>query len=185
VAVSPLPYVTYCANCNDIFRKQGKESVHILDLLFTDAPARQSAPPTVTEIRRGRERLKVLLLREFWDEGAGDSRLRGNDSDEALRGNDRGVSILLIDDALREKMDRALIWEDDLLAVIDYARAGDRELLDEETGVLTAHRRIGAVTYWVQYRDEGDTIRLVNAYSHRLAIAAEDGDPGITGTKSL
>jgi hypothetical protein len=169
VAASPLPYVTYCSNCNDIFRKQGKESVHILDLLFTDAAARQGAAPTVTGIRRGRERLKVLLLREFWDEEAGDSRLHGND---------RGVSILPIEDELRQKMDRALILEDDLLAVIAYAKAGDCELLDEETGVFTAHRRIGAVTYWAQYRDEGDAIRLINAYSHRLVITGEDGENG-------
>jgi Fe-S oxidoreductase len=173
-AASPLPYVTYCSNCNDIFRRQGKESVHILALLFGDSGARQSAPPTVTGIRRGRERLKVLLLQEFLGEDAGDSRLRGNDSG-GKPANDNDVSFLPIDDALREKMDRALILEDDLLSVIAHARAGDCELLDDETGVLTAHRRIGAVTYWVQYRDEDGGIRLVNAYSHRLVITGEDG----------
>jgi Fe-S oxidoreductase len=186
---SPLPYVTYCSNCNDIFRKQGKESVHILNLIFGDSGARQNAPPTVTEIRRGRERLKVLLLREFADEHDMDSPVKpANDSGGTLGNDSEGtltaVSILIVEDGLREKMDRALILEDDLLAVIAYARAEDCELLDEETGVLTAHRRIGAVTYWVQYKDEDGAIRLINAYSHRLAIVSEDGDPGAGGAKS-
>lgn len=29
-----LPYVTYCVNCRESFAGQGKEAVHILDLLF-------------------------------------------------------------------------------------------------------------------------------------------------------
>ena len=43
-----LPYVTYCVNCRESFAGQGKEAVHILDLLFGLNGAGRPAA-TVTE----------------------------------------------------------------------------------------------------------------------------------------
>jgi hypothetical protein len=48
---SPYDLVTYCATCRDIFAGQGKECVHVLDLLFNKNPAEQAAKvPNAPEV---------------------------------------------------------------------------------------------------------------------------------------
>jgi Fe-S oxidoreductase len=56
---SPHSLVTYCATCRDIFAGQGKECVHILDLLFNKNPHEQAAKdPNAQEVENNN--LKAL-----------------------------------------------------------------------------------------------------------------------------
>lgn len=77
---------------------------------------------------------------------------------------------LVIPPAQRDKMDRALIAEDDVRQTIAQCEATGYKLQDSETGAFAGHRRIGALTFWVHYKPEGDAFRLENVYTHRAVI---------------
>ncbi|MDR3295492.1 MAG: NAD(P)-binding protein, partial [Clostridiales Family XIII bacterium] len=72
VSESELPYIVYCVNCRDAFRKAGKKSAHILELIFEPDEALKSAEnrraPTVTERRWNRTAMKQKLLQKHWGE---------------------------------------------------------------------------------------------------------------------
>lgn len=60
LARSDAPYISYCMACRDRFARQGRESRHILELVYgTDA----GAPPDISEKRYNRLSLKNELLR--------------------------------------------------------------------------------------------------------------------------
>jgi hypothetical protein len=80
---------------------------------------------------------------------------------------------LIIAPALSDKMDRTLITPEDAKLVIDWCEKAGVKLLDDDTGDLIGHRRIGALTYWVRYRPEAGAYRLLSVYCHR-AVLAED-----------
>jgi hypothetical protein len=83
---------------------------------------------------------------------------------------DQSAPKLLLPPALRQKMDRALISEDDIRQTIARCEASGVKLLNNETGAFVGHRRIGALTFWVHYKPEGDAFRLENVYTHRAVI---------------
>jgi hypothetical protein len=57
---SPLPFLSYCSNCRNQFLFDGKETVHVLDLLFGIAP--QNRPPHIGERKENRRRLKKTWM---------------------------------------------------------------------------------------------------------------------------
>ena len=72
LARSDAPYISYCMACRDRFARQGRESRHILELVYgTDA----GAPPDISEKRYNRLSLKNELLRETWHEEAEEMKL--------------------------------------------------------------------------------------------------------------
>ncbi len=147
------PYVCECTNCRDTFAAAGKEAQHVFDRLFALSGGRRPAPGA-TERRDNRRALKKAVLREFWDEEW--------EVPEPMK--------LTMDAALRARLDRELILDDDLRAVIGECEATGRKLRDEAAGTFLGHRALGPVTYWVEYAPEGDGWRVLNAYSHRLEI---------------
>jgi hypothetical protein len=74
--MSPLPYITYCTNCRDIFAKDGKPAVHLLDLLF-DLNLIERTPPTWTKRRPNREELKRNMEKTLWHRRNRTQRTRG------------------------------------------------------------------------------------------------------------
>ena len=77
---------------------------------------------------------------------------------------------LVISPYLAEKMDRALILEEDAWRTILHCENTGFKLLDNDTGDFVGHLRKGALTYWVRYRIENNTYTLCNIYSHRVKI---------------
>ena len=94
---SDAPYVTYCMACRDRFAREGRESRHILELVYgTDA----GTPPDISEKRYNRMRLKNDLLRELWNEEVYDV---GPDYDLAVYGRSAaadGQRMILKDDVI-------------------------------------------------------------------------------------
>lgn len=149
---SDAPYVTYCMACRDRFAREGRESRHILELVYgTDA----GAPPDISEKRYNRMRLKNDLLREVWNEEVYDV---GPDFD-----------IRYTQEAL-ELMDQRMILKSDVIEVLKYARESGEAILDQESGLYIARARIGNATFWVKYTMEQDTYVVRSAYSHRMKI---------------
>ena len=155
---SEAPYISYCMACRDRFARQGRESRHILELVYgTDA----GAPPDISEKRYNRLRLKNELLRELWQEETAEMKLdyELNYADEA-----------------RQMMDERMILTSDVVAVIEDFRENGEAILDSDTDLLIARRRIGNATFWVQFTREGeDSYTVHRAYSHRMNVVKRQG----------
>jgi len=147
------PYITYCSNCRDTFARAGKETMHILDLVFG---LEQRPQPTVSERRENRLRLKTMLLKEYENE----------DFNMEMK-----ESKLTISSGLREKLDAGMILESDILTLIETCEQSGNKILDPEKGSFTGHLQIGNMTFWAEYRvlDDG-RYELINSYSHRMKI---------------
>lgn len=82
------------------------------------------------------------------------------------------------------KLNEMLIVEADLRDTIDYCEETGRKLRDAKTGHLIGHRRLGVMTYWVEYEMAGDECTVFNAYNHRMQIEGDEscsappGPPG-------
>jgi len=156
ISQNQRPYIAYCSNCRDIFAAAGKPVRHILDVLF-GLNGMERPAPNWTERRTNRLRLKEEALREFWRE-------------ESIMTEEKKLH-LQIDDQLRQKLDKAMILETDLEAVVAACEASGNKVLDPDTGHFSGHLRLGQMTYWVEYSpgEQGEFI-LHNAYSHRMSI---------------
>ena len=155
---SDKPYLSYCMACRDRFARQGRESRHILELVYgTDA----GAPPDISEKRWNRLTLKNELLRELWLEEPLEMKLSYelNYTQEA-----------------RQMMDERMILTSDVIAVIDELRETGECIRDEETGLLIARTRVGNATFWAKFTQEGpDSYTVHRAYSHRMNIVRRQG----------
>lgn len=152
VSESDAPFLTYCMACRDRLAREGHPSAHILELVY-GPPA--GAPPDISEKRRNRLKLKNDLLKDLW----------GVDVMEKAR-----TFPLDITEEARAQMDARMILDTDILAVLEDYRENGEAVLDTETGLLTARKRIGNVTFWVKFleRDGGCVVR--GAYSHRMTV---------------
>lgn len=161
ISASPLPYITYCVNCCEIFRREGKPTWHLLDLLFGRGGMDTAISPSVDLSRRreNRRMLKRDLLNDWWG-----VRSVENSPWHAVR--------LELPENLRHKMDQALILEENLQQAIYTAELTHSKL--EQRGRSICHLRIGVVTYWVIYRPKSDGGFFVeNTYSHRMQLEEE------------
>ena len=154
---SDAPYVSYCMACRDRFARQGRESRHLLELVYgTDA----GSPPDISEKRWNRLSLKNELLQELWLEEPKEMKLdyELNYTDEA-----------------RKLMDGRMILADDVIAVLDAFRENGEAIVDED-GLLVARHRVGNATFWVKFSMAGDNGYLVHrAWSHRMNVVKREG----------
>jgi Fe-S oxidoreductase len=154
VKADPRPYLTYCANCRDIFAAEDKPTVHILDLLANLNPD-DRRPPHIDCRRNNRLRAKALITGK-----------------EVIMPEPQIK--LVISDEMKDRMDQKLIFADDIRQVIEYAEASGSKFIDDQ-GVNIAHLVIGLPTIWVEYIKSGeDTYQVVNCYSHRMTMVEPD-----------
>ena len=155
---SDAPYISYCMACRDRFAREGRESRHILELIYgTDA----GAPPDISEKRYNRLTLKNDLLRELWLEEPMEKKLPYK---------------LDFTVEARAMMDDRMILVEDVISVIDAVRETGECIFDEESGLLIARRRVGNATFWVKFSREEDGHYLVHrAWSHRMNVVKREG----------
>lgn len=152
-----LPYLTYCVNCRESFAGQGKETIHLLDLLFglngTERPA-----GTVTERRNERLAAKRELLKTCWNETM--------EEEEGMN--------LLVEKELERKLSAEQILVSDMEQVVAHCEAENCGVLDPDNGHIIGHLKIMNMTYWAEYevlKDGG--FRLHNGYAHRMNLEGE------------
>ena len=76
----------------------------------------------------------------------------------------------------RRMMDGRMILTDDVIAVLDHFRETGEAVLDSETGLLIARKRVGNATFWVKFTREGENgYRVHGAYSHRMRVEKREG----------
>ena len=155
---SDAPYISYCMACRDRFAREGRESKHILELVYgTDA----GAPPDISEKRRNRLTLKNELLHELWGEEPREMKL--------------DYELNYTPDA-RRMMDERMILTDDVIAVLDEVRKTGECIFDEESGLFIARKRVGNATFWLKFSREGDARYLIHrAWSHRMTVVKREG----------
>jgi Fe-S oxidoreductase len=165
ISAADAPYVTYCVNCNRVFRSRGKKSYHVLDLLFADQVPERADDwfPSISDLRVNRETLRADMLGEIWKEDVpmGPANLNELEIEIAPK--------------LRGKLERLLIIADDIRRTIESCERDDDVIIDD-AGLWTVHKKIGSVTYWVRYRPSENRRLVENAYCHRMVIEGEDSE---------
>lgn len=156
---SSLDYVTYCAMCRDFFARQGKPTLHLMDLIYGEdlESASRKTGPGYSQRHENRAHLKRKLLKEVWGED-----MDGSKSYESIR--------LVIAPQVQKLLDARLILIEDIQQVIEYAERTGKKLRNKPSGHFLAHYKPTAVTYWVEYLPHGDAFEVYNAYSHRMEI---------------
>ena len=149
------PYITYCANCRDIFAGGGKEAIHLLELMTELQPEGGRPAPHISERRANRIKAKALL-----------------EGKEAVM--PKPLFELDIPEQVQARMDENLIYEEDVCKVIDYAEKNNSKFVDDE-GVSIGHLAIGLPTIWVEYTEVGPGhYALRDCYSHRMTVIEPD-----------
>lgn len=160
VAESPDDYVTYCAMCRDFFARQGKPTLHLLDLIYgvdLESLAHRSGPG-YSQRHENRARLKRKLLKQIWGED-----MDGGKTFENLR--------IIMTRQVQSLLEDRLILVEDIQQVIEYAEHSGKKLLNKKTGHFLAYYKPAAVTYWVEYLPKGEAFEVYTAYSHRMEIS--------------
>lgn len=157
--LSPDPYIAYCINCRDVFKGEGKPVRHILDLLF-DVDREDRELPDWTQRRLNRIELKEMLLNEVWGE-------KMEQQPEQLKFK------LKIGPEAQEKMKALKILEEDVCQVIELGETSKRRTFNPQTETYSCYRELGYITFWVEYRIDGQEYEVVSVYTHRMKIKLE------------
>lgn len=154
---SDLPYISYCMACRDRFAREGRESKHILELVYgTNA----GSPPDISEKRYNRLTLRRDLLREIWNE----------ETEEV----DVGFKLEYTPE-VTALMDDRMILKSDIIAVLQELRKTGEAIMDADTGLCIARARLGNVTFWVKYEEIEGGYKVCGAYSHRMNVVRRQG----------
>ena len=149
---SDLPYLSYCMACRDRFAREGRESMHLLELVYGTSA---DHCPDISEKRYNRLSLKNELLKEIWNE----------DVEEV----DLGFTIDYTPEAI-DMMDDRMILKTDVVRVLQNLQDTGEAILDGETNLCVTRARLGNVTFWVKYTETETGYLVHRAYSHRMTI---------------
>lgn len=151
-------YVTYCVMCRDMLARAGKRALHVYDLLYPRGgdPAGRSAPG-YSRRRENRARLRESLLTELWEE-------KGWEQEEFEK-----IEVAFTDEAA-ELMENRRILKTDVQKVLHMVREGGGRLVHSESGHFLANYRPVAVTYWVEYEEQGTGYLVHRVWSHRMRV---------------
>ena len=149
---SDLPYLSYCMACRDRFAREGRESMHLLELVYGTSA---DHCPDISAKRYNRLSLKNELLKEIWNEEV-----------EAM---DLGFTIEYTTEA-EEMMDDRMILKTDVIRVLQNLKETGEAILDGDTGLCVTRARLGNVTFWVKYAETETGYLVHRAYSHRMNV---------------
>ena len=149
---SELPYLSYCMACRDRFAREGRESMHLLELVYGTSA---DHCPDISEKRYNRLSLRNTLLSEVWKEEV-----------EAV---DLGFTIDYTEEATL-MMDDRMILKTDVIRVLQNLKETGEAILDGETNLCVTRARLGNVTFWVKYTETETGYLVHRAYSHRMTI---------------
>ena len=104
--------------------------------------------------------LKRELLWELWQEETAEMKLDYE---------------LTFTEEARRLMDGRMILTDDVIAVLNDYRESGEAILDSETGLLIARRRLGNATFWVKFSRADGGFLVHRAWSHRMRVEKREG----------
>ncbi|MCF0120599.1 MAG: (Fe-S)-binding protein, partial [Oscillospiraceae bacterium] len=151
ISESEAPFAVYCANCRETFRDAGKDSVHVLELLFGIDAGRSSLEE---------KRENVLKLKEHFT------------GVTASRENPWANIAASASDDVIAKMNALLVPMGDVKAAIYDCMNGGGGFRNESGDILTC-RDFGAVVLWVSFREENGGYTVTDVYTHRMHVRQE------------
>ena len=158
VAQSNTGFLTYCAMCRDQLAKTGKPVLHLLDLLFADVAHPANEPPASLSARRANRRLlQGKILNRF-----GESDGKAREAWDYLP--------LVVSPATEVLLEERRILHDDIRQVLFHATRGGTSLQHGAGDKKLASARLGAVTFWVEYRVVEAAYHIDRCWSHRMTI---------------
>ena len=158
-AESEKPYVVYCANCLEVFLRQGKPAAHILSAVFGGD---NEALPSLRRKRENARMLKVHVMREA----------EGICLKLAAKPWENG-EYLFSEDAIAN-MEAKLISEDDIRETVWNAEQ-EKNYFEDASGLRTACLQRKVLTFWADYRVCGENrYEVVSAYCHRMHLDGEE-----------
>ena len=149
---SDLPYLSYCMACRDRFAREGRESMHLLELVYGTSA---DHCPDISAKRYNRLGLKQQLLKELWN--------------EEVNAVELGFTIEYTPEAT-EMMDDRMILQSDVVRVLQSLRETGEAILDGETHLCITRARLGNVTFWVKYTETETGYLVHRAYCHRMKV---------------
>ncbi len=150
---SDLPYLSYCMVCRDRFAREGRESMHLLELVYGTSA---DHCPDISAKRYNRLSLKQQLQKEIWK--------------EAVDAMELDFTIDYTQEA-EAMMDDRMILKTDVIRVLQSLRETGEAVLDGDTGLCLTRARLGNVTFWVGYTETETGYLVHRAYSHRMNVA--------------
>ena len=147
-----LPYLSYCMACRDRFAREGRESMHLLELVYGTSA---DHCPDISAKRYNRLSLKNELLKEIWN--------------EEVTAVELGFTVDYTPEA-EAMMDDRMILRSDVIRVLEHLKETGEAILDGETGLTVTRARLGNVTFWVKYTETETGYLIHRAYSHRMTI---------------
>ena len=149
---SDLPYLSYCMACRDRFAREGRESMHLLELVYGTSA---DHCPDISAKRYNRLSLKNELLKEVWN--------------EEVTAMELGFTVEYTPEA-ETMMDDRMILKSDVIRVLQSLRETGEAILDGDTGLIVTRSRLGNVTFWVKLTETETGYLVHRAYSHRMTI---------------
>ena len=149
---SDLPYLSYCMACRDRFARQGRRSMHLLELVY-NTPADDC--PDISAKRKNRLELKYGLMKQIWNQEVPEM---------------EPEFVIEYTPEAESMMDDRMILQSDVVQVLRHLRETGQGILDGETGLCLTSLRLGNVTFWVRFEPIGGGYRVHGAYSHRMNI---------------
>ena len=161
----PYPALTSCIMCRDRLAAGGKESWHLLDLLFPGPDAEEDADkgsrkgPGLSARRANRAALRRRLLRDWMGENLPEPALG------ALR----------VAPELLARLEEKHILLSDVEEAVAGAEACGQRFENQENGHWLGSWRPRQVTFWVEYGREDGELVLYDAWCHRMRVPGSGG----------
>jgi Fe-S oxidoreductase len=155
-------YLTYCVMCRDLFSREGKPTLHILDLLYGEDPENlaKRRTPDYSQRHENRYRVKQKMLKMM-------SRRDFEMPESHLK-----IKLAISDDVRKILEDRLILVEDVQKAIEHILESGEC-FVNQTTGHTLGFYRPNLITYWVEFTREGDVFTILDAYSHRMQVGGE------------
>ncbi len=158
VGQSESGFVTYCAMCRDQLARTGKPVVHLLDILFGDTAVPPTDPPQSPSARRSNRRyLQAKVLARY------------SPVEVPVRQPWRDFR-LVVAEPVAALLEERRILEEDIQRVLFLAAKQGSSFAHQGDDRLIASARLGEVTFWVEYRQVGQSYHIDRCWSHRMTI---------------
>jgi hypothetical protein len=161
--------IVYCAMCKDLFTNRGKNTYHILDLIFAEDPELYAMKkmPGLSDRRANRAGLKKKLLRELWNDNF--------NGDEKAK-DKTGIAELSIPQAVLDSMEEKYILREDVEDVLENSRRTGQRFFNTEDNSFLAGFRKNNSTYWVRWTEKEEDLpkmvaHIISVYSHRMTVS--------------
>jgi hypothetical protein len=164
-AALPHTALASCIMCRDRLAAQGKDCLHLLDLLFprpamTGKNAAGEKGPGLSARRAGRAALRRRLL--------------GDCAGEETPAPQQPAGMRVPPETLARLEDRHILLED-VTQTVAWTESSGQYFENLENGHRLGSFRPRHVTFWVEYCREGGELVLHDAWRHRMKVPGSGG----------